>query len=198
MTFLISAANQALSASRAAEKVAALENVLTRYYTGWTSYDGHSAINNVETALAYVVSKKSTKAKRKVGQSAATMAFGATGAAIGGAAGTVALPGAGSALGAVTVGTIVGAVPTVGTQLFRKSKFLYKTIRGTQGVHRKQAATALYTACKSGSKKSKDTFAAAAGVLVILGCDELEFNAVMAEPKAETAIDTIAKRLKSW
>lgn len=198
MTFLISAANQALSASRAAEKVAALEGVLTRYYTGWTAYDGRSAINDVETALAYVVSKKTTKAKRKVGQAAATTAFGVTGAAIGGAAGTVALPGAGSALGAVTVGTIVGAAPSIGVQLFRKGKFLYKTIRGTQGVHRKQAATALYSACKSGSKTSKHTFAAAAGVLVILGSDELEFNAVMAEPKAETAIDAIAKRLKSW
>lgn len=198
MTFLLSAANQALSAGRAAEKVAALEGVLTRYYTGWTSYDGRSAIADVQTALAYVVSKKTTKTKRKVAQSAATMAFGATGAAIGGAAGTVALPGAGSALGAVTVGTIVGAAPTVGTQLFRKGKFLYKTLRGTQGVHRKQAATALYQACKSGNKTSKDTYAAAAGVLVILGNDDLEFNAVMAEQKAETAIEAIAKRLKSW
>lgn len=195
-TFLLSAANQALSAGRAAEKVGALENVLTRYYTGWTPYDGRSAIGDVQTALAYVVAKKTTKAKRKVGQSAATMAFGAVGAGIGGAAGSVALPGAGTALGAVTVGTIVGSAPTVGFQLFRKSKFLYKTIRGTQGVHRKQAATALYKGCKNGNPTANDTYAAAAGVLVILG-DETEFESVMAGSETG-AIEAIAKRLKSW
>ena len=196
-TFLLSAANQALSASRAADKVEALAKVLTRYYPGWTPYDGNSAINDVQTALAYVVSKKSTKAKRKAGQSAATFAFGVTGAAIGGAAGTVALPGAGSALGAVTVGTIIGSAPSAGIQLFRKVKFLYKTIRGTQGVHRKQAATALYNGCKDANPKAVGTYAAAAGVLVILG-DELEFDVVMADPDSAGAINAIAKRLKSW
>ena len=195
-TFLLSAANQALSATRATEKVIALEQVLTRYFTGWQPYDGKSDINDVPTALAYVVSKKLTKAKRKAGQSAATMAFGVTGAAIGGAAGTVALPGVGSALGAVTVGTIVGSAPTVGFQLFRKTKFLYKTLRGTQGKHRKQAATALYGGCQSGDAKSNATYAAAAGILVILG-DESEFDMVMGG-SSKDAIEAIAKRLKSW
>jgi hypothetical protein len=196
-TFLLSAAKHAMSANRAAEKVAALEGVLTRYYPGWTPYDGNSAIANVETALAYVVSKKMTKAKRKLGQSAATMAFGTAGAVVGGAAGSVALPGAGTALGAVTVGTIIGEAPSVGIQLFRKSKFLYKTIRGTQGVHRKQAATALYNGCKKGSPGETDTYAAAAGALLIIG-DEVEFDVIMADPASASAIDAIAKRLKSW
>jgi hypothetical protein len=196
-TFLFSAAKHAMSASNAAEKVAKLEFVLTRYYTGWQPYDGKSAIDSVQMALAYVVSKKSTKTKRKAGQAAATMAFGTAGAIIGGAAGTVALPGAGTALGAVTVGTIVGSAPTIGTQLFRKSKFLYKTLRGTQGVHRKEAATALYHGCKL-TDKSKHAIAAAAGVAAILNDDKLEIELLMLEKNAASAIETLAKRLKSW
>ncbi len=196
-TFLVSAAKHGLSASHAVEKVEALMNLLNRYYTGWAPYDGHSSINNVQTAIAYVVSKKTTKAKRKAGQSAAAMTFGMAGAIIGGAAGTVALPGAGSALGAVTVGTIVGAVPTVGVQLFRKTKFLYKTLRGTQGVHRKEAATALYNAAKPGDPKSKDTYAAAGAILVILNGDEAEMDSIMGG-SSKDAIEAIAKRLKSW
>ncbi len=196
-TFLLSAAKHALSANRAAEKVMALEQVLTRYYPRWRPYDGTSAIQDVQTALAYVASKKYTKTKRKAGQATASTVFGAAGAAIGGAAGSVVLPGAGSALGAVTVGSIVSAVPTVGVQLFRKGKFLYKTLRGTQGVHRKQAATALHQACKQGDPSAKDTYAAAAGVLLILG-EQSEFETVMADPDSSSAIDAIAKRLKSW
>ncbi len=196
-TFLLSAAKHAMSAGRAADKVSALEGVLTRYYTGWSPYDGKRSITDVKTALAYVAAKKSTKAKRKAGQSAAVMAFGVTGAAIGGAAGTVALPGVGTAVGAVTVGTLVGAAPTAGFQLFRKGKFLYKTLRGTQGKHRKEAATALYNGAVKSAKKSNDAYAAAAGLLVIIG-DEIDFDTIMVDPNASGAIEAIAKRLKSW
>lgn len=195
--FLLSAAKHALSASRAADKVLALQQVLTRYYPDWTPYDGRAAIQDVQTALAYVVAKKSTKAGRKTAQSAATMAFGLAGAAIGGAAGTVALPGVGSAIGAVTVGQLVSAAPTVGTQTFRKFKFLYKTLRGTQGVHRQEAATALFNACRQLDHRSNDTYAAAAGLLVIIGDAEV-FKALMVDPDTAGAVKTIAKRLKSW
>lgn len=198
MTFLLSAANHAMSGSRAADKVLDLENVLTRYYRGWTSYDGRSDIQDVQTALAYVASKKSTKTKRKAGQAVAATVFGGVGTAIGGAAGSLVLPGVGTALGAVTIGSMVKQVPTVGVQLFRKGKFLYKTLRGTQGVHRKQAAAILYQACKTDDKKSKDTYAAAAGVLLILGGDIYEFESVMADPNSASAVEAIAKRLKSW
>lgn len=195
--FVVNAAKQALSAHRAADKADALRGVLNdKYRTSWAPYDGTSDILDVKTALTYVVSKKSTKAERKDLQASATYAFGAAGKAVGGTLGSVALPVVGTAVGAITGGMIIGSVPTVATRSFRVAKYIYKRLHGTQGVHRKQAATVLYTACKSGDPASVNTHAAAAGLLIILGGgQELQITMGL---KAEEAIDYIADRLKSW
>lgn len=195
---------QVQSSHRAYEKVNRLEAVLSRYYPQWPAYDGKSAIADVPTALKYVVAKKRTKGDRKAAGAAATAAFTVAGTVIGGAAGSVALPGAGSVVGALTVGQIVGSAPGVGTQLMRKSKFLYKTLRGTQGVHRQQAAGILYQTYKDMQNRpikiqqESKAFSAANEALRLILDDPDEFAMVTQDQDIQNAVKCIASRLKSW
>ena len=78
----------------------------------------------------------------------------------------------------------------VGYQLFRKAKWAFKKIKGTQGVHRNEAAALLYAAATSG--QGTDKLAATAALLISLGAAAED---VMASP--ERAVSRSAGRIKS-
>ncbi|MEL6108862.1 MAG: hypothetical protein AAFU85_22875 [Planctomycetota bacterium] len=196
--FLILAMKHTLTAAAAMTKIEQLEQLLNRHYPGWVPYDKRSAIVDVQSALAYVVNKKSMKAKRSGGRAAAATAFGAAGAAVGGSAGSMVLPGAGSAVGAITVGNVVSATPGIGVQIYRKGKAAMKAFKGTLGKHRKQAAEVLYDATMKGNPNDQDYLPAGLGILVLLGNNDELFHAVMTDKDKKEAVKYIAKRMKSW
>ncbi|MFT5693213.1 MAG: hypothetical protein ACI92E_002550 [Oceanicoccus sp.] len=151
------------SAAIAKIKVDILQGILQAYFQDTTSYDG-STIGHTEVrkAIAYVLSKKRTKEHRKLAigtaQSGLTVAATAGGLTVGSI-----IPGLGTAIGGAG-GFVAGRSLAFGVsgldQLKRKSKFLYKKARGTQGTHRGQAAAALVNCCQDGSEAGHAAFEA--------------------------------------
>lgn len=97
------------------------------------AYNGE-AINSVKVAVAYAVMKKN----RKVSHRGVDATFRAGGAVTGAVVGN--LPG-------MLLGSGIGRGPTY---LYRTLKLGWKKMKGTQGVHREQAASVLWNAVIDG------------------------------------------------
>lgn len=175
-----------------------LKQIQQEYFQDTRDYDKRSdiALNDALTAIKYARSKKLTKSHRKAVIGGAKAAGFVVGAATGATVGSV-VPGAGTvaggAIGGVGLSTVVGASAFTLDHLKRKTKGLYKIIRGTRGEHRDQAARALLY-CE-GTYAANDPKHQAAGeaLQVILGD---EHDEVMAMP-LDACITRIADRLKS-
>lgn len=188
------------SSSGAHDKAEKLKQVQQKHFQDTSDYDKSSDIaeNDPLMAIRYARSKKLTKSFRKGvtgGVKLAGFTVGAvTGATVGSVvpvAGTV----AGGAIGGVTIGAAVSGSVTVLDQLKRKSKGLYKMIRGTRGEHRHQAAACLHSCAHYSTAHNYDPKRdASKEALEILLEDE--FAEVMAL-QSHIAIERIADRLKS-
>jgi hypothetical protein len=180
-----------VSGAAAQVKRELLQYVASHYYSP-VNFDQHfdGDLEYVSDAIVYASQKKGTKGDRQLIVAAAENVAGIAGGIIGGAAGSVAMPVAGT-VGGATIGVVAGkGAVGVGYQLFRKAKWVYKKVKGTQGVHRNEAAAILYSAAVDG--QGTDKLAATAALLIILG-DEYEH--FMGKP--DLAVERIANRLKS-
>jgi hypothetical protein len=195
---ILPGSGDAASSIAARMKVYSLEEVLQQYFQDTGTYTGGDIPeNDPKKAIQYVISKKLTKSNRK-GVIAAVkfsgfVAGAATGATVGSVvpvAGTM----AGGAVGGVALGTMVSGGTTLADHIKRKSKALYKIIRGTRGEHRKQAARCLLIGYKTLPHDDIKYQASCAALLIILG---EEFNYVAKQMPEEAALERLADRLKS-
>jgi hypothetical protein len=186
------------SSAAAALKNEQLKQIQQEYFQDTADYDKKSdiALNDALTAIKYARSKKLTKAYRKGvigGAKAAAFVVGAaTGATVGSVvpvAGTV----AGGVIGGAGVATAVGASVFTLDHLKRKTKGLYKIIKGTRGEHRHQAARALLYCQGTFSQNDPKQGASEEALHVILGEEYDEVMAMALDP----CIERIADRLKS-
>lgn len=137
----------AVSAMVARGKSEDLLAIQIAYFQNSGNYDGSDiAEGDCLKAIQYARSKKLTKFQRKTAIAGVKGAGFVVGAATGATIGSI-VPVAGTAAGGVVGGVAVGTAVSVTTTFFdrtkRFGKFLYKNARGTQGVHRGQAAHAL-------------------------------------------------------
>lgn len=197
-TVFVAGSGDLVSATLARAKTDALREILQRHFHDTSAYDGHSDIGqqDVKTAIKYARSKKLTKSNRKAVKGGIKMAGFVAGAATGATVGSivpVAGTVAGGALGGVAVGSAVSASVTVLDQFKRKTKGLYKYIKGTRGEHRSQCAECLYYGATMLADNDPKHQAALEALYVIL--DE-EAEEVLALPYA-ACVNRIAERLKS-
>lgn len=186
------AIGRAISASAAIDKSKALFMVASRFYNPVDVNKTFGEVDTVCDAIVYAGQKKGTKGTRQGVVASAEVTAGIAGGLIVGAAGSVVVPVAGTIAGA-TIGAAVGKASVgVGYQILRKSKWLYKKIRKTQGVHRNEAAELLYYAATQ-ADAGRDQLASTAALLLLLGS---EYDKVMATPE-DDAIARIAARMKS-
>ena len=187
-----------VSAASANIKSDLLKEIQQEYFQDPREYDKKSdiALNDALTAIKYARSKKLTKSHRKAVLGTVKAAGFVIGAATGATLGSV-VPGAGTvaggAVGAVGLSTVVGGSAFTLDHLKRKTKGLYKIIRGTRGEHRDQAARCLLYCQGTYSDNDPKKMAANEALIVLL--DE-EFGEVMAMPLND-AITRIADRMKS-
>jgi hypothetical protein len=195
---LIPGSGDAVTSITARAKSDLLGGILQTYFHDSTAYkDGDIALNDAQQAIKYARSKKLTKSNRKAVIAGAKFTGFVAGAATGATLGSV-VPVAGTVVGGVAGGVAIGTAVSGGVttldQLKRKTKGLYKMIRGTRGEHRHQAARALLY-CNgtfpSGDPKHDASFDA---LVVIL--DE-EFSEVVHQMSLEAAVERLADRLKS-
>lgn len=195
--YLIPGSGDFLSAARAKGKEEALLEIQQHFFHDTSKYSGGDiALNDVLQAIKYARSKKLTKAYRKgvIGgiKGASFVAGAATGATVGSVvpgAGTV----AGGALGGVGLATVASAGVFTLDHLKRKTKGLYKMIRGTRGEHRHQAARAFLYCQGFFPATDPKQVAAELALEVILDGEYEEVMAMALEPMVER----IADRLKS-
>ncbi len=190
----IAGGDDAVSALAASVKADHLNDLLQHYYMArGEEYDGSDiSLTDVKKAIIYVRDKKETKAMRRAAVGATKAGLHVAATAGGLTVGSV-VPGLGNALGAAggyVVGGSLAPVVTVLDRLKRTGKGIYKSIAGTRGVHRKQAAEALM-ACRipecnlaDGSNPADDA------LLIILGS---EYQEVV----ANNDISRLADRMKS-
>ncbi len=185
-------AGTAYSAARAEIKQDILQRIASRYYNPVDlNQKFPEDLDTVRDAIIYASQKKGTKADRQKTVAMATNVLGVGGGMAGAVVGSFALPVVGT-VGGLAAGVAAGkGAVGVGYHLFRKAKWLYKTVNGTQGVHRHQAADLLYSAATK-QDMTRDKLAATAALLAILGA---EYDHFMAKP--DLALERIASRLKS-
>ena len=195
--YLLPGSGDFLSAGRALGKEEALRQVQQHFFHDGSAYKGGDiALNDVLQAIKYARSKKLTKAHRKgvIGgvKLASFVAGAASGATLGSVipvAGTV----AGGAVGGVGLATIASGGVFALDHLKRKTKGLFKMIRGTRGEHRHQAARAfLYCQGFFNPQDPKQRAAEAALTIILDG----EYKEVMAM-ELEPMVERLADRLKS-
>jgi hypothetical protein len=188
------------SSSGAYDKAEKLKMVQQKHFQDTSDYDKSSniAVNDPLMAIRYARSKKLTKSFRK-GVTGAIKFGGFTVGAVTGAtvgsvvpvAGTV----AGGAIGGVTIGAAVSGGVTVLDQLKRKTKGLYKAIKGTRGEHRHQAAECLHTCANYSSLNNYDPKRDASKEALEIILEDEHAEVMGLEP--HIAIERIADRLKS-
>jgi len=184
------------SAMVAYAKAEVLREIVQEYFQGHgKKFNGQDiGQQDVEQAILYVASKKSTKSKRK--GTDGSLKFGLQMAAtVGGATVGSVIPVAGTlggAAGGAIAGASLGVGVTVRRQLVRRSKGIYKWLRSTRGEHRTQAANCLYHNCSY--PNSVKGMAAEDALRVIL---QDEFDEVMGWVEVQRAVGRIAARMKS-
>ena len=196
-SYLIPGSGDFASTARALGKVEALKLIQQHYFHDTSNYPGGDiALNDALQAIRYARSKKLTKAQRKAVlgtvKFAGFVAGAATGATVGSVvpvAGTV----AGGAIGGVTLGTVVSGGAFTLDHMKRKTKGLYKMIRGTRGEHRHQAARALLYCQGTFPPDNPKQGASEDALQVIL---DGEYEEVMAM-SLEACVERVADRLKS-
>lgn len=186
------------SSAAAAMKNELLKQIQQEYFQDTSDYDKKSdiALNDALTAIKYARSKKLTKSYRKGvigGVKAASFVVGAaTGATVGSVV-PVAGTAAGGVIGGVGLSTAVGASVFTLDHLKRKTKGLYKIIKGTRGEHRHQAARALLYCQGTYNANDPKRGASTEALHVILGEEYDEVMAMALDP----CVERIADRLKS-
>jgi hypothetical protein len=187
-----------VSSASAALKNEMLKRIQQEYFQDTSDYDKRSdiALNDPLMAIRYARSKKLSKSHRKAvlgGVKAAGFVVGAaTGATLGSVvpvAGTV----AGGAAGGVALSTVVGASAFTLDHMKRKTKGLYKFLKGTRGEHRHQAAKCLLHCQQTLTAADPKQQASDEALRVLLG---EEFDAVIAMSPAEQ-VERLADRMKS-
>ncbi len=181
-------------------KVDILQGILQAYFQDTTAYDGSAiGVTDVRKAIAYAISKKRTKEHRKfaIGTAQSSLTVAATAGGL--TAGSV-IPGLGTAIGGAG-GFIAGRSLAFGVsgldQMKRKSKFLYKKVRGSQGTHRGQAAAALVNCCQDNTEAGQ---AALEALSVLMGDNFDKFHQNLVGGVSYTtdmAVKEVADRLKS-
>jgi len=194
---ILPGSGEAASSMKAFAKNDVLKEIQQIYFHDVSTYSGGDIpLNDALKAIKYARSKKLTKAKRKAVIGTVKAAGFVIGAATGATLGSI-VPVAGTAVGGIVggagVATAVGGATTVLDQLKRKTKGLYKAIRGTRGEHRLQAAQALLycQSCLPGRDPKQNAAEEALAVLL----DE-EYDEVMAMT-SEAMTARVADRLKS-
>lgn len=195
--YVLPGAGDIASSVRAAAKNEALQEIQKEFFQDPGAYKGGDiALNDALQAIKYARSKKLTKAQRKGVIGGVKAASFVAGAATGATLGSV-VPVAGTVAGGVLGGAALSSVASVGMfsldHLKRKTKGLYKMIRGTRGEHRHQAARALLYCQGFFPDDDPKQMAADAALMVIL--DE-EYDEVMGMP-LEPMVERVSDRLKS-
>lgn len=194
VSHFIPGAGEFASMAAAMLKCGDLEAILQRYFRNSRNYTGGDIDqNDVELAIKYVVSKKSTKSGRKAFIATAKVTAAVVGTLSGATLGSV-IPVAGTAAGGAAgyvAGASVGTLVTAGHWGLRSMKKCYKWFRGTQGKHREQAAEALFYNATTQFNTEMKRCAAMEALMIILGA---EFESVMAQTNPRKRI---AQRLKS-
>lgn len=188
------------SSAGAHDKAEKLKVVQQKYFQDTSTYNGSSdiAVNDPLMAIKYVRSKKLTKSYRqgvkgaiKFGGFAVGAATGATVGSVVPVAGTV----AGGVVGGVTVGAAVSGGVTLLDQIKRRTKGIYKYVKGTRGAHRNQAAECLWTCSHYSTAHNYDPKRDAAKEALVIILEE-DHDEVMAL-EGHIAMERIADRLKS-
>ncbi|MEM0928076.1 MAG: hypothetical protein AAGI89_02180 [Pseudomonadota bacterium] len=190
-------ASDAASSAKAAIKVGLLDEIAQAYFQASDEeYDGSEIeLNDVKKAILYAMGKKGTKSARRAVKATVKTGLQVVGTATGATVGSV-IPVGGTVVGGAVGGASLTSVVTPIDMLIRTTKYGYKKIMGTQGVHRSQAAASLYyyggLMYYAGSNETDDIrrYAALEALIVLL---DVEIDSVMANQD----LDRIAKRLKS-
>jgi hypothetical protein len=194
----IPGSGDAVTSITARAKSDLLRDILQQYFHDDRAYAGGDiALNDAKQAIKYARSKKLTKSNRKAVIAGAKFVGFVAGTATGATLGSV-VPVAGTAVGGVAGGVAIGTVASGGVsaldQLKRKTKGLYKMIRGTRGEHRHQAARALLY-CNGTFPANDPKHDASFDALVVI-LDE-EFEEVVLRMPLEAAVERLADRMKS-
>lgn len=184
------------SAAVAYDKCIRLEAVLQAYFHDISSYDGTNINENDSLkAIKYVISKKINKAARRGMQGGLIFGAAVAGAATGATAGSI-VPVLGTVgggiAGLVALETAASGAVGVVDLAARGFKAAYKSLKGTRGEHREQAARAL-DHCARTREGTTYGMAAEEALEIILG---EEYQRVMAK-SSDDAIERIAQRIKS-